>query len=73
VRVSAGQLADAGALRSGIGARRALPLNSTRNFRAETFTLTAATPTALEADGELIGHLPAVFSLERLRLRVMVP
>ncbi len=50
-----------------------LPLDSTENLRAEAFTLTATTPTALEADGELLGHLPATFSVERGRLRVVVP
>jgi YegS/Rv2252/BmrU family lipid kinase len=30
-------------------------------------------PTPFELDGELIGHLPATFSLERSRLRVIVP
>jgi diacylglycerol kinase family enzyme len=42
-------------------------------FQAESLTLTSPSATALEADGELIGHLPAAFSVERARLRVLVP
>ena len=52
---------------------RALPASLTRVFRSESFTLTSPSPTPLETDGELIGHLPAKFSLQRSRLRVVVP
>jgi len=50
-----------------------LPASATRLFRAESITLTSPSPTPLEIDGELIGHLPATFSIERSRLRVVVP
>jgi diacylglycerol kinase (ATP) len=53
--------------------RGALPTAVTRLFRAESLTLTSPARTPLEVDGELIGHLPATFSLDRSRLRVIVP
>ena len=52
---------------------RVLPASLTRVFRSESFTLTSPSPTPLETDGELIGHLPAKFSLQRSRLRAVVP
>jgi diacylglycerol kinase family enzyme len=53
--------------------RGSLPAGVTQNFQAESLTLTSATLTPLEVDGELIGHLPATFSIARSRLRVIVP
>jgi YegS/Rv2252/BmrU family lipid kinase len=53
--------------------RRTLPASAVEVFQAESLTLSSPSPTPLEADGELIGHLPAAFSLERSRLRVIVP
>ncbi len=53
--------------------RGTLPSSATRVFQAESFTLSSPARTPLEADGELIGHLPATFSLQRARLRVIVP
>ena len=50
-----------------------LPASAVELFQAESLTLTSPSPTPLEADGELIGHLPATFSLQRSRLRVIVP
>ena len=50
-----------------------LPASVPQAFQAETLTLTSTSRTPLEADGELIGHLPATFSLQRSRLRVIVP
>jgi YegS/Rv2252/BmrU family lipid kinase len=50
-----------------------LPAASTKIFQAESLTLTSASPTPLQIDGELIGHLPATFSIERSRLRVIAP
>lgn len=50
-----------------------LPPRAIRRIQAATFTLTSASPTAFEVDGELAGRLPARFSLERQRLRVLVP
>ena len=53
--------------------RGTLPASAVRGLSGGVFTLTSPSLTALEADGELIGHLPAAFSLERSRLRVIVP
>jgi YegS/Rv2252/BmrU family lipid kinase len=53
--------------------RGTLPASVTHLFQAESLTLTGASPTPLEVDGELIGQLPATFSLQRSRLRVIVP
>jgi YegS/Rv2252/BmrU family lipid kinase len=50
-----------------------LPPASMRIFRAPTVTLTSDAKTPLEVDGELIGHLPASFSVMQSRLRVIVP
>ena len=50
-----------------------IPASVTQSFRAETITLSSPSRTPLEADGELIGHLPATFSVQRSRLRVIVP
>ncbi len=53
--------------------RGKLPASAVEAFQAETVSLSAPSPTPLEADGELIGHLPAAFSVQRSRLRVIVP
>jgi len=53
--------------------RGRLPASVAQVFQAESLTLSSPSPTPLEADGELIGHLPATFSLQRSRLRVIVP
>jgi YegS/Rv2252/BmrU family lipid kinase len=50
-----------------------LPATATDYFQTSSFTLNSVTPTPLEVDGELIGHLPATFSVARSRLRVIVP
>jgi len=50
-----------------------LPPAAVRVFRAESLDLSSPNPTPIEVDGELIGRLPAAFSLERSRLRVIVP
>jgi len=44
-----------------------------RHFQAESVLLTAPTPTALELDGELVGELPARFTVEQQLLRAIVP
>ena len=49
------------------------PAGVTEVFQADSLTLSSPSRTPLEADGELIGHLPATFSLQRSRLRVIVP
>ena len=52
--------------------RGTLPSFAVQVFQAESLTLASPSPTPFELDGELIGHLPATFSLERSRLRVIV-
>ncbi len=52
---------------------QALPEGVAQTFRAESFTFTGVSPTPLEVDGENIGHLPATFSIQRRKLRVVVP
>jgi len=44
-----------------------------RRFQATSFQLTSDKPMAFELDGEWVGHLPVTFSVERQRLRVVVP
>jgi diacylglycerol kinase (ATP) len=53
--------------------RGAVPASAVSVFQAESLTLSSPPATPLEADGELIGHLPAAFSVEPSRLRVIVP
>jgi YegS/Rv2252/BmrU family lipid kinase len=53
--------------------RGTLPASTVEAFQADSFTLASPSPTPFELDGELIGHLPATFSVERSRLRVIVP
>jgi diacylglycerol kinase family enzyme len=44
-----------------------------KNLQAAKFDLTGETKTAFELDGEWVGHLPTTFSVEREKLRVIVP
>jgi YegS/Rv2252/BmrU family lipid kinase len=53
--------------------RGTLPSGAIASFRAQSFTLTSPVPAPLEIDGELVGHLPATFSVAPSRLRVIVP
>jgi YegS/Rv2252/BmrU family lipid kinase len=53
--------------------RRRLSDHRVRRLRAEKFEATSDLPAAFELDGEWIGHLPATFSVERQKLRVVVP
>lgn len=53
--------------------RRKLSGHRVRRLRAEKIELTSDAPAAFELDGEWAGHLPAVFSVERQKLRVVVP
>lgn len=53
--------------------RRRLPFRETENLQTAAFTLSGFPPAPLELDGELIGHLPAAFSVQRSGLRVIVP
>lgn len=50
-----------------------LPRATTRLFQTDTLTLTSSSATPLQIDGELIGHLPATFRVERGKLRVIAP
>jgi len=52
---------------------KGLPASVTKLFQAQSLTLTSPKPAPVQIDGELVGHLPATFSIERCRLRVMVP
>jgi diacylglycerol kinase (ATP) len=52
--------------------RGTVPASVTHNFQAKTIRLTSPTPVPLEVDGELIGHVPATFSLQQAKLRVIV-
>ena len=47
--------------------RGKLPAGATRRLQAETFTLASDSSAPFELDGELIGHLPATFSVARRR------
>ncbi len=53
--------------------RGALPSSAVKTFQSHSLELSSPSATPLEVDGELIGHLPATFSLQRSRLRVVVP
>lgn len=57
----------------GLLLNRQLPPRLTKNLKASSFTLSSASLAALEVDGEWIGHLPATFSIEPAKLRVVVP
>lgn len=48
-----------------------LPESRVQRFQAATFSIEG--DSAFELDGELIGELPATFTIERRRLRVLVP
>ncbi len=52
-------------------ARRKLPEQLVRRFRAAAFELSSATTASFELDGELAGNLPVKFSVEREKLRVV--
>lgn len=53
--------------------RGCLPASVAERFSTPLLSLSSPKPVPLELDGELIGHLPAQFSIERERLRVIVP
>jgi YegS/Rv2252/BmrU family lipid kinase len=53
--------------------RRKLAEEKIQRLRAAKIELTSETPAAFELDGEWVGNLPATFSVERQKLRVVVP
>ncbi|PWU18788.1 MAG: hypothetical protein C5B50_08145 [Verrucomicrobia bacterium] len=53
--------------------RGTAPESLTECFQTPTLTVTAIGAMPLQADGELIGHLPATFSVEKSKLRIVVP
>ena len=53
--------------------RGCLPASVAERFSTPLLSLSSSSAVPLELDGELIGHLPAQFSIERERLRVIVP
>jgi YegS/Rv2252/BmrU family lipid kinase len=55
----------------GVLAGRKLPEKLVRRFRAAAFELSGATTASFELDGELAGHLPVKFFVEREKLRVV--
>jgi YegS/Rv2252/BmrU family lipid kinase len=57
----------------GLLLRGKLPASVAQHLSAETFELTSETAAAFEVDGEWVGKLPATFSIEREKLRVVVP
>lgn len=52
---------------------RRLPNGAVNRFRADSFRLSSTGPAQFEVEGELVGNLPAIFSLKRAGLRVLVP
>src|SRR5580698_5268615 len=53
--------------------RRKLPEKRVGRVRAQKLELTSEPPAAFELDGEWVGYLPATFSVELKKLRVVVP
>ena len=57
----------------GLLLHRQLPARAAQFIQAAKFDLAGEPKTAFELDGEWVGHLPATFSVEHERLRVVVP
>jgi diacylglycerol kinase (ATP) len=57
----------------GLLLRGKLPASVAQHLSAEKFELTSETAAAFELDGEWVGKLPVTFSIEREKLRVVVP
>jgi YegS/Rv2252/BmrU family lipid kinase len=53
--------------------QKKLPEKSVRRVSAATIKLSSTAPAAFELDGEWVGQLPATFSIESQKLRVIVP
>jgi YegS/Rv2252/BmrU family lipid kinase len=60
-------------LLSGLLLRRKVPEKMVRRLRAQKLELTSVPAAAFELDGEWVGRLPATFSAQAGRLRVVVP
>ena len=52
---------------------RTLPASAAETIRLPSIHLTSDAPVPVQVDGELVGHLPATFTIEKSRLRVVVP
>lgn len=50
-----------------------VPASVTTLFQSGSLTLTSDVKTPLQVDGELIGHLPATFSIAPAKLRIITP
>lgn len=48
-----------------------MPDGVAKSIRGEKLTLTSDGPTPLQVDGEIVGHLPATFSILKKKLRVV--
>jgi diacylglycerol kinase (ATP) len=57
----------------GLLLRGKLPASVAQHLSAETFELTSESAAAFELDGEWVGKLPVTFSIEREKLRVVMP
>lgn len=57
----------------GLLLRGKLPASAAQQLSAATFELTSESAAAFELDGEWVGKLPVTFSIEREKLRVVVP
>jgi YegS/Rv2252/BmrU family lipid kinase len=59
-------------LAPGFLTRRKLSEHRVRRLRAEKIEIASDSAAAFELDGEWVGHLPATFSVERQKLRVVI-
>jgi diacylglycerol kinase (ATP) len=57
----------------GLLSQRLLEQSGVANFQAETVSLSSTNVVSFQLEGENVGSLPARFSLQRLKLRVVVP
>jgi diacylglycerol kinase (ATP) len=53
--------------------RRCLAPSAVKILQAGSFALSSEAPIPFQIDGELIGELPATFSVEQRRLRIIIP
>jgi len=57
----------------GLLLRGTLPASVTQLFQTPTVALSSPVPAPVQIDGELIGHLPATFSVQGSKLKVIAP